>query len=663
MALISTLSTLVFTRDMFKIAYSVRPYSIYQAHPPYREILDREGRGWIERIKNDFHATGVLLTIDWSLFDDPANPQAITTRQLVKTLDLIQKNNLDLYVAVNLASLPAYLVEKLSEEHFQLMYNQKVAIIPLNTPLLNFANLESQKLMLDYYRNILKLLSNYSNIIEVIPNFTWHAETEYPHQMQTGYSKPMQIAFQNYLKEKYNNDIRLLNAFWRKGNQLYAYQRFDEIVPDPSWGDPHNTYLPFDAFNNAYGRIDWINFKTVTLKNIVDLFIKINHEFGYPMPVQIGCTFDALIERRGWLDITTLLENCDGIRVGDIAEREESFEFHANYLRSLKEYWEWRRKREGKEPAYPFVIATVSNWPGYSNLSPEHLTRAWIRQLKAFYRQGADVHFVHGWYSPEDPNVLLDSYQPYKAWIDTLRYYKNQPVQKPPFNRTEAVYFSTARAAITHGYNPETISEVEHFESLLPFDKDYQVITDFMVEHDLQYLERFSKLFFTANSHIMADSILTRLLSPSLQAEYVLTTYEAAKKKFFRVPGFLDQTGRLRQDYKVNFIWRTRPDLMRLFPKGNKADVAEAQKIGWPLNQDFIDWCVLYGNREYENFNISYRNWNSLAALTWDSRLDLQKRFPDGYHANDNSGQTLLDILLLDKENKGMSSWPYIDAR
>lgn len=663
MALISMLSTLVFTQDTFKIVYSVRPYSIYQAYPPYPEILDRQGRGWIERIKNDFHATGILLTIDWSLFDDPANPQAVTTRQLLKTLDLIQKNNLDVYAAINLASLPAYLVDKLSNDHFQLMYNREVAVIPLNTPLLNFANPESQKLMLDYYRNILKLLSKYSNIVEVIPNFTWHAETEYPHQMQTGYSKPMQIAFQNYLKKKYDNDIRLLNASWRKGNLLYSYQRFDEIAPDPSWGDPHNTYLPFDAFSNAYGRIDWIHFKTVTLKNIAERFIKINHEFGYPMPLQIGCTFDALIERRGWLDITSLLENADGIRVGDIAEREESFEFHANYLRSLKEYWEWRRKREGKEPGYPFALATVSNWPGYSDLSPQHLTKAWIRQLRAFYRQGADAHFVHGWYSPEDANVLPDSYLPYKAWIDTLRQYKNRPVQKPPFNRAEAVYFSTARAAITHGYNPDTISEVEHFESLLPYDKDYQVITDFMVGQDPQYVQRFSKLFFTANSHIMADSILAGLLSGSLQAEYVFTTYDAAKKKYLNVPGFLDETGRFRQDHKVNFIWRTRPDLIRLFPYGNKADVTEANKIGWPLNQDFIDWCVLYGNREYENFNITYRNWNSLAALTWESRLDLQERFPDGYHANDNSGQTLLDVLLSDKKNSKISAWPYLKAK
>jgi hypothetical protein len=569
----------------------------------------------------------------------------------VAALDLIQSYELDLYVGINLSSVPGFLVAKLPEEYFQIRFDGKPAVKSRVTPLLNFAHSQGRKLMTGYYSDVLNLLKNYPNVREAIPLFTWDAETEYPHQIQTGYSPAMRTAFQNYLMEEYDNDIQSLNRKWQRGNHSTSYHTFNEINIDPSWGDPDNVYDEFGNYRNSYGRIEWINFKTEQLNDLLSIFVAENHRVGYRLPLQTGCTFDALIERRGWYDYTPLLENTDGVRVADIAGREESFEFHANYIRSLLEYWNWVNRKEKTDRYSPYVFSTESNWPGYSNYSPEQLTTIWSRQLRAFYLQGAETHFIHSWFNLANPDLLLDSYQPYKAWIDSLGQYRNKPIVKPA-TPTSAIFYSSLRSAVYHGYDRERKTELENFESLVPYHKDFQIITDYMVQENPEYLNQFKELFFTSNSEIMSESTLQDLLNPVIKTQFIITTYNDPEKKYLKVPGFRDETGKLRHDYKVNFIWRTRTDIQALFPSANKCDSLEAKRINWPPDKDFIDWCVEYGNVEYENCGVTYQNWHSTPAALWESDPELQEKFPDGYHSEDGSGQTMLDFMVQYAENK-----------
>ncbi len=257
--------SVVFAQDEFKIIYTVRPYAICSPQPPFEEIYDSQGTSWLDHIENEFHATGVKLFIDWSLFPKPKNVNLTSTQHLIKTIELIKKHKLDLYVAVKLNSIPGFILKESSKDLFQKTFDGKIAVLPNVTPMWDFANYNARQMMANYYKSVLELLSKISTPLEVIPTFTWDAEMEFEHRFFTGYSDSMQAYFRNFLKERYNS-IEVLNLTWGLGNFDKSIASFDEIIVEPQWGNPKNHYLHFNEYPNSVGRIDWLQFRSYMLK-------------------------------------------------------------------------------------------------------------------------------------------------------------------------------------------------------------------------------------------------------------------------------------------------------------------------------------------------------------------------------------------------------------
>ena len=53
---------------------------------------------------------------------------------------------------------------------------------------------------------------------------------------------------------------------------------------------------------------------------------------GFKIGLQIGSIYDDVIIRRGWFEITPLIENVDAVHVADIATYRKNFKFGADYL-------------------------------------------------------------------------------------------------------------------------------------------------------------------------------------------------------------------------------------------------------------------------------------------------------------------------------------------
>jgi len=386
------------------------------------------------------------------------------------------------------------------------------------------------------------------------------------------------------------------------------------------------------------------------------------------MPIQIGCTFDSYLERRGWTDFTELIEFSDGVRVADIAGREASFDFHANYIRSMLNYWEWRR---GDNNAIPLVFSTESNWPGYAGKPSGELVIAWESQLLAFYERGADAHFIYGWSDHKNPNLLLDAEEAYRGWRNVLKKYKNRRVVVKK-RLSEAAHFSSLQAAITHGYDQAERNQVLNRQLMVPYDKVYEILTDFMFENSSEYVNLFAKVSFPAPTESIAADVKRVIASGKISSSTVLEAkptalaikmIDSAQKK-----PVINQEKTTEHLPLFARIWRLRPDLVRLFPEGNKADKAEAERIKWQKDQDFIDWCVKYGTKEYDNLQISYANWHPVATEIWRSDAQIQDEFPDGYHSISQDDYTFLDYLVAlgkgtsDLRYAAFRNWPYTNT-
>jgi hypothetical protein len=111
-------------------------------------------------------------------------------------------------------------------------------------------------------------------------------------------------------------------------------------------------------------------------------------------------------------------------------------------------------------------------------------------------------------------------------------------------------------------------------------------------------------------------------------------------------------------------IWRTRGDLRQLFPEANKP---KAQNK-WSMEHDFVYWAVKFGTSEYSNLNVTFKCWDKNVKEIWDTRKDLKKDFPDGYHHRDfiKNKYTLLDWVIEQGAYEypdvlgEYANWPYI---
>lgn len=650
--------------ETIKIVYSTRPFIICKKTEPFKEIIDSKGKSWLYRIKNEMHATGVRLMIDWSLFPNPKNQNITSTKQLIKCLQLIRDYGLDIYIHIKFGNIPGFLVKKLPQDCFQKDYMGKVVKLPQNTPLLNFVHPISKKYIYTYFKKVLNLIQGSVPVEEIIPTFNWEAETEYPHQIFTGYSEAMISSFQNYLKIKYKESIKGLNIVWFKNDKGKYYKKFTEIIPSSSWGNSKNYYLPPNKYDNPYGRLEWLQFRTFVLKKMIDSLAFLAHQAGLRMPIQIGSTFDARIERRGWLDITPLLENVDGIRVADIAGRYSSFEFHANYISSILNYWKWiwnQRKNKDKD----YFFSTETNWPGFRNSPPDLLVHLWSSQVKAFYREGADAIFIYGWFKKNDPDFLLKNIPAYRAWFDTLALYKTKKRKTTPQKNT-SIFLSSAFMSVTHGYENKTKSEIEWAKSIFPFQRDCFILTDYMINRTPAFLNTFNSIILNKNSAYIFEHTLIHLLSPKITTPFIDLQYNFKRQKYIHFSGLYNELGQKRQDFLPNLIWRTRPDLQLLFPNGNKRDPKVKQFKFEKSIKDFIEWVVFIGNKKYEGLSIDFNNFNSAAYKIWKKNIKLQQEFPDGYYSRDNPQRTLLDALIekaqsMDPEEaRVFKQWPFI---
>ena len=172
---------------------------------------------------------------------------------------------------------------------------------------------------------------NNLNIKEIVPSVSIDSELEFPHETMCGYSDTEIDQFCDFLEVKYNNSIANLNSAWGSN-----FATFDTIDPkDFDWDNisPYN-------YTYSAGRYDWMQFRTSILKSFIDECVNVTHSYGFKMGLQLGCIYDNLIERRGWYDVTPLIENVDAVRVAEIMEYTPNFIFGADYLRSICDFWE-----------------------------------------------------------------------------------------------------------------------------------------------------------------------------------------------------------------------------------------------------------------------------------------------------------------------------------
>ena len=264
----------------------------------------------------------------------------------------------------------------------------------------------------------------------------------------SGYSEIEQDAFIKYLEDKYLT-VSNLNAAW--GTSFTSINRAEIKIKEYGWENIEEKYICSE------GRKDFIDFLTSQLKNFIDTCASIVHSANknFKIGVQLGSVYDTGIEFGAFYDVTPLLEKVDMVICDDVAEYQPNFNFAADYLRSICNYWNWKRGNY----LGPLNFATETNWPGYNHIIPDTLVKYWQIQLQSYYDRGASTLFISHWgtidldvtWLPDKPLSDSDPYlhftigdliinneltsdgpyiqsQAYLKWKNTLNHYRTLKV-------------------------------------------------------------------------------------------------------------------------------------------------------------------------------------------------------------------------------------------
>ncbi|MBS1514505.1 MAG: beta-galactosidase [Bacteroidetes bacterium] len=487
---------------------------------------------WLDEIKNKWGATGVSLFIPW-IQNEPVEGK-FDFRRLDSNLSLIKNQGLDINIRIPMGfEYPEWITKnadnKFSKNDYQL--NKQGEIFKTDyvpTGVLNFASETSKNCMLNYLTAIVKhfneLRESGYDIKEIVPSVDPDAEFEYTSGFMLGYSSFEKNLFRNYLTRKYNNDVNLLNFKWKA-----SFKNFEEI--DPAIYNWEKASL--QNYNISAGRYDWMKFRTASLKSFIDECAQVIHSYNFKMGLQLGSICDEYIEYRGWYDPTSLLENVDAVRVADIAEYRPNFNFSADYLRTLCNYWSERKNKK-------ISFSSESNWAGYPKphgYSPERLCSDWDSQLKSYYEKGSDAHYVMGWYLDWNTLNKIKAFGEgeYKNWRTTLNEFSNKNRIKVKYDK--AVYLSSDYAFYFGNIHTDTTIDKNYYlkfklyNSIVPrfqykenernYDNHSDILTNYILENSPEVLNNYSTFSFTLSSEVIPNTAYANLIAANYTAKFM----------------------------------------------------------------------------------------------------------------------------------------------
>ncbi len=497
---------------------------------------------WLNRVATDWGATGICLRIFWGHVDADSNPGADNWANLDKAIRTIAENKfndkkLDIYLRVCMGLQKPDWVSptnfRFVRNDFQIKYDNSIydhqdyekGIPESERYPLNFNSPNSQIFIKNFLWEILQHVDEVfpdsikSRIKEVVPTFSTSDEEEYPFAAMCGYSSYEIEAFRNYLKSKYLNSLSNLNDKWNPENNSKNFSSWSEISPEKyTWHTYDNS-----EYKYVNGRVDWINFRTEQLTSFINSLSDLIASFNFQIGVQIGCIYDDLIERRGWVDPTVLFESVNSIHVADIYQYSENFNFGAEYLSSICKFWTETNNLSGK----PVRFTTETNWPNFNNKSPDFLSFYWTEQLISYYNKGAAEHYIVGWdVTPSD----LDKYKVlYRNWRKTLFSYSNKEILKK--NNKLAVHLGVEQVFYNHNVKSILYKTFElnsfissEYKSILTTEinsggKD--IITNFILERNPNYLDNFELIYFAKSDGYITEKAYQNLTNYLIEKDFI----------------------------------------------------------------------------------------------------------------------------------------------
>ena len=264
-------------------------------------------------------------------------------------------------------------------------------------------------------------------------------------------------------------------------------------------------------------------FRTEQLSAYISSLGKLISSFGLEMGVQIGCIYDDLVERRGWADPTSLFENVNSIHVADIYQYAENFDFGAEYLSSICNFWTETNNLSCK----PVRFTTETNWPNFNRKNPDFLSFYWSEQLISYYNEGAAEHYIVGWdVTPSD----LDKYKVlYGKWRKTLLSYSNKETLK---NKNKvAVHLGVEQVFYNHNVKSiwnkafeinNFISSQYDFISASENHKETEdIITNYMLEKNPGYLDNFNSIYFAKSDGYITEKAYQKLTNYLVEKNFI----------------------------------------------------------------------------------------------------------------------------------------------
>ncbi len=561
--------------------HSSERYSIYFTAFTWTITDPLCGRDWLEGIQTNWAATGVQVYALWKDIQ-PLPNDLYDFRRLDAALDTLRSHNLDVNVLVPMGCwLPDWVDfnshHKKSDDgqvhlgifdktrDFHIDYQGRHIWKGRDKSSNRFFNLCSKTAldtMAGYYGAVIRHINEYRKKhaiyfskhrpIEIIPSINLNVEMELNGAFRmTGYSLAEKDSFIVYLKRKYPS-LSELKRIWNLSEKDSIIQTWEDVNIDSySWYNPDVTF-----YNHTYpaGRVDWIHFKYDALKRAVDQFAQITHDYDFKMGLQIGCLHDFLLDYRGFLDPTSLLENTDALRLADIMGYDSYFKFSANYAKSMCTYWDWKENKKNRRG-----FSSETNWHLYRTtffipVNTYHkakglkLSDSWARQVKAYYEQGADHHVILGWGNSVSNNKSFWAYKKrpnsdeyektdllvwnkrivgtggpigkggwYRSFINKLWDYKETERQLRKANQTfhlSSDYFLSIQDRrkktfyLANSMLPKSI--YNNLEKSFK-DIDADIITNYMLINNPEYVNKYNQFIFTASSKWISENVINHL--------------------------------------------------------------------------------------------------------------------------------------------------------
>lgn len=650
---------------------------------------------WIDKVKSNWGTTGICINVNWGDFSDSINH--INFTNIDTAINRVsRRKDLDIYIRISMGAFKPEWVKPgsagLTSEDFQITktrelynhfnYNKDSDPIRTRHPL-NLGSQLSRSYMLNFYAEVLKHLDTLHDttkikIKEIVPTISADAEMEYPNAEMCGYSTPENAKFISYLISKYQF-IENLNKNWKTN-----FNSFDPVTINPSNYNWDVDISSSDAANKNClpGRLDWINFKTSLLKSFIDecVFIKDTIHSDFKIGLQIGSIYDDVILRRGWFDITSLIENVDVVHVADIANYRNNFKFGADYLRSVCKYWGNLKSKE-------IEFSTETNWPGFNNMSSSKLTDDWTQQLYSYYDSGSTAHYIFGW-DINYNDLLISTYSNWRTQLNIKRNIKNIENLKAVHLSCEFSNYYYTLPTYYQNICSDTVRLLNTICRLYPYSNNYNcydencdIITNYMVKNTPYYLNKYDNIYLTKSSVYIPDIAYKNFMKRDL-------TFNLGNATWYSDNGHYEYayTQGLRNEYDqyrspIHLIWRSRTDLMNTFTFPQNATRFQniislnnlftwAQNHGTGLsninNREYPDWNIMLNYIEDNPiYEIPISNFDINARKAWELRTDLRAVFQNGFYSTDNSWN-LIDWTMQYGFNEnpdlleGYQNWPYI---